>query len=323
MASPNSTFTQLVTSTLEKRSKEVSDNVLDHVPLLRYLKRNVKLVDGGRTIVEPLAYAENTNAGFYTGSQALATANQSFLTAAEYNWKQYYVMITGDGLEMHQNSGDSAIINLAQAKIENAMSTAQNDIAASIFSDGTGSSGLEIGGLQLLVADSPTTGTVGGINRATSSNAFWRNQVFDASTDGAATSATTIQSNLNKAWLETVRNSAYPDLIVMDSVYYSYFQSSLQAIQRVTDEESASAGFANLAFYGPGGRATVMYDSNCPASHAYLLNTSHLFFKVHSKRNFVVDTERMAINQDASVIPVFFMGNLTMNNAERQSVYKE
>jgi hypothetical protein len=42
----------------------------------------------------------------------------------------------------------------------------QNNLSADMYSDGTATSGKQIGGLQLLVADTPTTGTVGGINRA-------------------------------------------------------------------------------------------------------------------------------------------------------------
>jgi hypothetical protein len=38
------------------------------------------------------------------------------------------------------------------------------------------------------VADTPTSGTVGGIDRATYS--FWRNQTYDATTDGGSAATT-------------------------------------------------------------------------------------------------------------------------------------
>lgn len=60
MASPN--LSEIVTTTLRKRSKKLADNVTNHNALLRRLKEkgNVKLTDGGRTIVQELDYAENT-----------------------------------------------------------------------------------------------------------------------------------------------------------------------------------------------------------------------------------------------------------------------
>ena len=60
MASPN--LSELVTTTLRNRSKKLADNVTNHNALLRRLKErgNVKLTDGGRTIVQELDYAENS-----------------------------------------------------------------------------------------------------------------------------------------------------------------------------------------------------------------------------------------------------------------------
>ena len=60
MASPN--LSEIVTTTLRNRSKRLADNTTNHNALLRRLKDrgNVKLTDGGRTIVQELDYAENT-----------------------------------------------------------------------------------------------------------------------------------------------------------------------------------------------------------------------------------------------------------------------
>jgi hypothetical protein len=61
MASPNSTFTEIVTTTLEHRNKEIADNVSNSNALLSRLKAKGKIrpVPGGRSIVEELEYAEN------------------------------------------------------------------------------------------------------------------------------------------------------------------------------------------------------------------------------------------------------------------------
>ena len=61
MASPNSTFTELVSTTFRKHSKDIKDNVSNRNALLKYLNKrgNTRKVDGGLTIVAPLDYAEN------------------------------------------------------------------------------------------------------------------------------------------------------------------------------------------------------------------------------------------------------------------------
>ena len=319
----NATFTDLVTSTLRDRRAGFADNLTNHIPLLQLMKRNVQTVDGGRTLVEPLMYASNSNSGFYSGSEALATASTSGLTAAEFDWKQYYVNIVSDGLENMQNSGRNALINLADFKIKQAQATMNNDISTGIFSDGTGTAGKQIGGLLHLIPADPSTGTVGGIDRSDNDNSFWRSQVFDASTDGSASSSTTIQTNLNIAWLECVRGNDAPNVIVLDGVLYGYFQGSLQAIQRISSDVSGGSGFESIRFHGTGGSAAVIYDVALSSKTGFLLNTDHIFFKAHSQRNFVVDEKKMSVNQDADVIPVFFMGNMTMNNGSLQSHLKE
>ncbi len=59
MATPN--LSEVITTTLRRRTKKLADNVSDHIPLLKRLKEkeNIQLVSGGRTLVRELEYAEN------------------------------------------------------------------------------------------------------------------------------------------------------------------------------------------------------------------------------------------------------------------------
>jgi len=61
MASPNSTFTELVSTTFRKHRKEIKDNVSNRNALYKYItkKGNYRTDDGGLTIVEPLDYTTN------------------------------------------------------------------------------------------------------------------------------------------------------------------------------------------------------------------------------------------------------------------------
>jgi hypothetical protein len=59
MAIPNSTYTELVTTTLANYRDSIADNVLTHNALLNKLKGkgNAEPVGGGTTILENLMYA--------------------------------------------------------------------------------------------------------------------------------------------------------------------------------------------------------------------------------------------------------------------------
>lgn len=63
MASPNSTFTEMVTTTLREHPNVISDNVSNHNALYNRLTKKgrvMRALDGGYEIAEPLDYAENS-----------------------------------------------------------------------------------------------------------------------------------------------------------------------------------------------------------------------------------------------------------------------
>lgn len=332
MASPN--LSEIVTTTLRNRSKKLADNVSDNNALLMRLRKkgNQRPVSGGRTIVQELEYAENATFKRYSGYEVLDISPSDVFTAAEFNYAQAAVAVSISGLEELQNSGENAVIDLLESRISNAERTMANNIAADIYSDGTADSGKQIGGLKLLVDFTPATGTVGGISA--NDWTFWRNVAFDCTTDGgAAATAANIQSYMNRVYLQLIRGRDKPDLIVADNLYYRFYLESLQAIQRVASDEFAQAGFESLKYMGSdvvldgghGGNAAtsagVGVGGGASTGTMYFLNTSYLFFRPHSARNFVpIGGERMAVNQDAMVKLIGFAGNMTISNRFLQGV---
>lgn len=318
MAGPNSNFSEVVVTTLRNRAKSIADNVSNGNVLLQRLRQkgNISLKEGGRTIVRELDYAENATFSFYTGFETLNVAASDVLTAAEYDWRQANVNVVASGLETRiQNAGANAVLDLLEARIKNAERTMANNISTGIYGDGTAYSGKTITGLQAQVALTPTTGTVGGINRA--SNTFWRNQTSGDIAE-VFTSSTILESEMADLWIECTRGGDRPDLIVGDQAAFKAFWLSLLPIQRITDPNTAVRGFETLKYVTAD--FTLDHDSGIRGSTCYFLNTDYLFFDVHSGTNFTVQEKREPVNQDAFVVPLLFAGNLTMSNASLQGV---
>lgn len=304
---------QLATVALRNRSGQLKDNILNHNATFYVLnqKGNVKVADGGRDIVEELEYAENSTVGWYSGSEVLDTTEQQTFDAATFDWKQLAGTVTMTGLEEIKNGGKERIIPLLEAKIKNLGKSMRNTAATAVYSDGTGSSGKEIGGMQHLIADDPTASSVvGGINQATYT--WWRNQ-FSAA---AATTSANITNRMNNMWLLCCRGTDKPDLITADSIMYVHYLDSLQALQRYTDDKMAAAGFTTVKYQS----ASVVYDDQCVASHMYFMNTDYIYLRPHSARQFIPLEKRNSTNQDADVIPVVWAGNLTVSNRDLQGV---
>lgn len=319
----NVNFNTLLTTTLESRTGKLADVVTKNNALLYRLdeRGNRKPVSGGSKIVEELEYGESDHV-WYAGYDTISFTNPQILTAAEYAFKFLAAPVGMSGEELLKNSGKERVIDLMEAKIKNAEKTLRNEMSKGIYSDGTGSSGKQLTGLKALVADDPTTGTVGGINRATSGNEFWRNYADVKATAGEALTSATIYAAMNKAYLSCSRGTDKPDLIVADDKLYTLYESSLVPQQRFMDSKLADAGFTSLKFKG----ADVIYDGGiggyCPEGHMYFLNTDYLKLRPHRERDFrlIGDRNRVAINQDAIYAIIGWAGNLTMSNAELQGV---
>ena len=320
MASPNSNFSEIVTTTLRHRSKKLKDNMSKNIALLMRLreKDNTKEVSGGRQIIEELEYAENSTFMYYDGDETLNVGTSDVITAAEFEWKQAAVAVRINGKELAMNNGPDAIIDLLESRIKNAEKTMLNNLSTGVYSDGTGTLGKQIGGLQSLVSDTGL-GTVGNIVSGTYS--FWQNAIYDFSTNSQSASAATIQDAMNSLYLNLCRNRDRPDLIVADNTYFSYYWKSLQAIQRITDDKQAQAGFRSLKFMD----SDVVFDGGfsgtAPSAHMYFLNTDYLKFVSHKSRNMVpLNPDRFATNQDALVKLIGWMGNMTVANRSLQGV---
>ncbi len=310
MASPN--LSEIITTTLRNRSKSLADNVTNHNALLRRLSENGNLTTvTGRQIVRELEYASNGTVGFYSGYETLDVSPSDVLTSATFDYKQMAGNVTISGLEQIQNSGTEAVINLLESRIGVLEKTMSNTLATSLYSDGTGSDGKEVGGLQLLVADAGT-GTVGGINSSTFT--FFQNAQTTATS--SAFSTTNIQADMNNIYLSLVRGADSPDLIMADTNSYKAFLGSLQAIQRVTSDRVATSGFTSVQYLN----SDVIFDSACPTNKMYFLNTDYLRLEVAANRNFVPGESRMSVSQDAMVQPMFWSGNLTCSNRALQGV---
>lgn len=322
MANPSTVFSELVTTTFRKHRKEVVDAVSNHNALYRMLGKGAKVrtESGGTSIAQPLEYAQNGTYQRYSGLDTLNTAQSEVLTAAEFQWRQIAIHVIASGRELRINNGAEAIIKLAKSRVRNAQHSFANNFSFDMYSDGTLAN--QIGGLQLLVSDAGT-GTVGAINSGDWS--FWQNKVQSAAAPlqggGAVTmSATTIEGMMLPLYMALTIGNDHPNLIVSSDDWYQMFEASQVSMKRYVDADDVMAGLLNLRYKN----AKVVYDGNsgCPASHMYFLNTNYIELVAHTDANLTVVEDQRPFNQDGSVTPILWMGNMTVSNRAKQGVMK-
>lgn len=313
MAFPIAAITDIIATTIENRSGRIADNVTDNNAALAYLKRsgNVRPFSGGSSILEELSFAENGNAGWYSGYDPLPVAAQDVIGAAQFDIRQCAVPVTISGLEQLKNSGKEQIIDLMESRLKVAEASMLNLMAVGVYSDGTGAGGKQLVGLDAAVPITPSTGVYGGIDRATWT--FWRSVVSSV----AAVTSANVQGFFNTLWAQLVRGTDRPDVIIVDPIVWGAYVASLQVLQRFSDPSAARLGFPTVQFMdcdvvldgGIGGNATT--------KTAYFLNTKYIHFRPHRDRNMVPlsPNRRYSVNQDAEVQILAWAGNMTSSGS--------
>ncbi len=326
MASPNTLFTDLTVATIRDRRKEIADNMSQHNALYNRLRKNgnVRTLNGGTTIVENLSYQENQTYQRYSGYDALNISPSSVFTAAEYLWCQAMESITFSGREERINKGDKTrVFELVKERVDNAFASAANVMNRDMYSAGTLPN--QIGGLQLIVADNPQN-MVGGISGATWN--FWRNKVLDLGTETGGPVTLTpdnILHYMNRMYVMCTRGTDVPDFILMSPDWFNIYESSQQQIQRYTASAEANSGFVTLKYkgkdvffdqtIGPDGETPIM-----PDNHMYFINTKYIKLREHVDARWTQAEDKISVNQDATIIPLLWMGNLTCSNRFLQGV---
>ena len=312
MSFANPNISDILATTIENRSRKIADNVTNNNAILTRLSQRgkIKTFSGGYKIMQELSFAENSNAGWYSGYDLLPVGVSDVISAAEYDIKQAAVPVVISGLEQLQNAGREQMIDLMESRLQVAESTIANLLTGGLYSDGTGAGGKEIDGLNAAIPLDPTAAPYGGIDGATFT--FWQNAVKDSA------DLTTLLADWNELWSELVRGQDRPDLIMADSVAWNGYLSVLQAQQRFSNTDMGDAGFNSIKFMDSdvvldGGIYNGSLGSGAPTGTAFFLNTDYLHYRPHSARNMVPlsPNRRYSTNQDAEVQIIAWAGNLT------------
>src|SRR3990167_309729 len=231
--------------------------------------------DGGRLIEHTLSYAENTNFRSYGEFDELDTTRINTFDAARFEWKIAAGTVIYSELERLRAAAGNRKFDVIAEKLQNGKDSHIADLNRQMWSDGTGNSSQDIGGVQLLISTTPTTGTRGGISSVTWS--FWRSR----QKSGAKTSADF--DNLRSSWTTTYNQCSLGGLkkkptsvITTRTVFEGYEGSQVQNVRygREDRHKDGDAAFLNEALMFKG--ADVFYDEDAPSGNAYFVNDENL-----------------------------------------------
>lgn len=316
---------------VEDRSSGYVDLVSDANVVLSLLRDNSGWKSyNGPTIRERLMYQLHGSYVRYSGFEFLTPVHTEVISDAEFVPKQAASVFSLSMEEILANSGsDAQLLDVFATHMVAAETELENSVTEDIHSDGTADGGRQIGGLQLILPDDPTTGTYGGISRANVT--AWRPTSYDVSaytwdqTTETAINATSVHAIFSQVMRERSKGKKGPDLILSCEAHYGAFEASLVAIQRVTNGGgNGKLGFPSLKFYGGGRAVDVVLEggigSYMPDGVTYVLDSKSLTMRYHPRRNFAkMGGKQRPINQDAIVQQIGFMGELTNRDPQHMA----
>lgn len=295
-----------------------------NVLLYRLMANNKKTIQGGTQIEVPLLFQRFANGGSYRGLDPFSTAQNDTIKNAAYDWKQYYVTWSIDGLTMIKVDSPQAIANLLTLQSQQAYMEMAENLAAGLFSDGTGNGGKDLDGL---LATFGTANTYGGLSRTT--NTWWQPTVQGGSGAGVAMTMALLQSEFGNLTI----GGQHPTIIMSRQDQYNRYWALNQTSNQSQyprqpgghDEILASAGFTNLLF----NNVPWVVDSHVPDSSninangltnslVMMLNENVLSWAVSPRADFYLKPFQEPYNQDGMVSALMFAGNLVTMNSTLQ-----
>lgn len=315
MAAPTMTETldNLYTTTLIEMKDTLIDQIFSGTPFWEWLTKSGRVGTqvGGRKIQYPLEYGKNSTVAAIARGGTMSTADDELFTDAMFEWRYIAGALIRYGVDDQKNSGKSQIINLMTAKINNLKRSLIDLMEEKLFTAQTGD---YINGLVDLVADDPTTGTVGGLDRATYS--WWRNQTKTAS--GAfGTYGISDMRNLFYTCMDG-RPSDKPDGILTDqTTYEAYEQEALDYGQQALGASKVDLSFETLAYKG----IPMFYSPSAPSAKMYFLNSKYLKWIYDPKLNFEPTEWKPIVTQvNDRVQHIIEAGNLCISRCKCQGV---
>jgi len=289
--------------------KVLVDNIFNHTIVLnRFLKKAQKW-RGGRNIEVPIEYGKNTNAESYSGSATLTTNETEFATKVSLPPRQYNAAIVVTGIELEENKGDAAVLDLMKYKLKNAEKSLKDLFATDFYATQSGTKLDGVGGIFAATSGTP----YGGIDPADFSG--WVSNGGDGKKDLSSGNLTLaiLQEEFNKCKNGTDK----PTLsVTTDSIWAGIEANLIEANKRYTDKQLANLGFENITFRG----VPIVADDYCPDGNFYFFNENYLRFYVFPGMNFKYIPAQYPTNQDIKVSHIRWYGNLICTNLARQGL---
>lgn len=267
------TLSTVLHSTLtHSRRKLIRASLQSHALMAwAFASKRVEVENGGYNITNPIALGRNPNVTSTEYYNQVPIAQTDEFDTLEYRWSRVVGSLVISDQEQDENKGPEAIFKLLTAKMEILEESIKEKFSDYLYGAGAGTDPL---GLEALIPDDPTQGTIGGLSR---SDPQLRTSAWDF--NGSIDS-----TNIEEAWddiqLDLTMKNDKPDLILAGRDVIRTYRAAVRdkLVVNLSDIRSGGGkGMVDLGFGGVAHAGTPMvYDERCPVNKAYFINSKYL-----------------------------------------------
>lgn len=279
---------------------------IQNKPLIQKMDSGAKQFPGGRgdiSIAIQGAYGDgtvNSDLRGYTHDDNVSFFTPANVRRAAFAWREHHIglMITHtelkiDGISVTDTDGKStsnhsgremtALVNLMENKLADFGERFAVSLNNLLWGDGT-TDAKALAGLRSIITANPTTGTVGGINRATAGNEFWRNRARTAASGGVVVSSPanggTLIQTLQAEKRQLMRFGGNPNVFLAGSDFIGAMEIEMRA-----NGYYSNGGFRGRQDGAMGGLSfdgvEIMYDPSLDSlslpKRAYWFDSRHIY----------------------------------------------
>jgi hypothetical protein len=259
----------MFTSTWAYRKSDVTEQAFLKTPFIYWMreKGRIEHISGYRRIEIPLEYGSNETIRWIKKGSNVPIQDTELITMAYENWTYVAVSIMRWFQEDQQNRSKAQAVNLVSTKLNAAERSLYEEMERVTQSDGTGDG--EPNGLQNLIADDPTTGTVHGLDRSVYT--WFQNQTKTATGSAAVYLVSDMRTCLNNV-IRYSRSEIKDICMVTDQTSYELYEDVCLDMKILSNTLLADAGFDTIQYRG----RPIMWNPTAPSGKMYFINPNYV-----------------------------------------------
>lgn len=264
----------------------------------------------GANITNPITIGRNPNIASYQYYGTLPVAQTNEFTTIKYGYARVAGTVIISDQEQDENQGPEAIFKILKAKVDVLEESIKEKFSTYMYGLGTGT---DPNGIAACIPDDPTTGTFGGINRATETQ--WRTSAYQFS---GGLDATNIEEAFDDVLMDLTLNGEKPSVIFVGRNIMRIYRQAVRDKFTIPITGTAGNTMMDLGFGGVShNKIPIYYDEDCGVNRAYFINDKYL--RMHVLKGVNMTTKKLVApwTMDASGSRVVWQGQVCVWKAYR------